>query len=54
MGFPDGSVTKKLHAKQKMWVPSLGWEHPLEKELTTHSSMFPWKIPWIEEPGDTT
>ena len=21
------------------------------KEMTTHSSIFVWKIPWIEEPG---
>ena len=24
---------------QKMWVPSLSWEDPLEKEMVTHSSM---------------
>ena len=22
-----------------MWVPSLGWEDPLEKEMATHSSI---------------
>ena len=33
------------------WVQSLGWEDPLEKEMTTHSSTFAWKIPWTEEPG---
>ena len=30
---------------------SLGWEDPLEKEMTTHSSTLAWKIPWMEEPG---
>ena len=34
-----------------MWVRSLGWEDPLEKEMATHSSILPWKIPWTEEPG---
>ena len=30
---------------------SLGQEDPLEKEVTTHSSILTWKIPWTEEPG---
>ena len=30
---------------------SLSWEEPLEKEMTTHSGMLAWKIPWTEEPG---
>ena len=33
-----------------MWVPSLGQEDPLEQEMTTHSSILVWKIPWTEEP----
>ena len=36
---------------QEMWVQSLGQEDPLEKEITTHSSILAWKIPWTEEPG---
>ena len=32
-------------------VPSLDWEDPLEKEMTTHSSIVAWRIPWTEEPG---
>ena len=28
-----------------------GWEDPLEKEMTTHSSILAWRIPWMEEPG---
>ena len=36
---------------QETWVRSLGWEDPLEKEMTTHSSTLAWKIPWTEEPG---
>ena len=31
---------------QEMGVRSLGWEDPLEKEMTTHSSTLAWKIPW--------
>ena len=27
------------------------WEDPLEKEMTTHSSILAWRIPWKEEPG---
>ena len=23
----------------------------MEKEMTTHSSVFAWRIPWTEEPG---
>ena len=34
-----------------MWVRSLGWEDPLEKEIATCSSIVAWKIPWTEKPG---
>ena len=36
---------------QEMWVSSLDQEDPLEKEMTTHSSILAWRIPWTEEPG---
>ena len=26
-------------------------EDPLEKRMTTHSSILSWRIPWTEEPG---
>ena len=32
-------------------VQSLGWEDPLEEEVSAHSSILAWKIPWTEEPG---
>ena len=32
-------------------VQSLGQEDPLEKEMTTHSSILAWEIPWTEKPG---
>ena len=36
---------------KEIWVPSLGWEDPLEKGMATHSSILAWRIPWTEEPG---
>ena len=36
---------------QVMQVQSLGQEDPLEEEMTTHSSILAWKIPWTEKPG---
>ena len=33
------------------WVLSLGGEDPLEEEMTTHSSIAAWRIPWTEKPG---
>ena len=44
-------MVKRLSAMQETLVQSLGWEDPLEKEMTAHSSTFAWKIPWKEEPG---
>ena len=34
-----------------MRVQFLGWEDPLEKEMTTHSSILAWEISWTEEHG---
>ena len=34
-----------LPAMQEMWVRSLGWEDPLEKEMATHSSISGLKNP---------
>ena len=36
---------------QETWVQSLGLVDPLEKEMSTHSRIFAWRIPWTEEPG---
>ena len=36
---------------QEMWVWSLGGEDLLEEDMSTHSSIHAWKIPWREEPG---
>ena len=43
-------TVKNLPAMQKIWVPSLGQEGPLEKGMATHSSILAWKISWTEEP----
>ena len=45
-------MVKNLPAVQETQVPSLGWEHPLEKEMAIHSSILTWKILWTEEPGE--
>ena len=34
---------------QEIWVRSLGWEDPLEKEMATYSSILAWKIPWTDK-----
>ena len=44
-------MVKNLLAMQETWVPSLGQEDPLEKGMTTQSSILAWRIPWSEEPG---
>ena len=44
-------TVKRLPSVQETWVPSLGGEDPLEKEMATHSSTLAWRIPWTEEPG---
>ena len=51
MAFPGGSVAKNPPVMQETQVWSLGLEDPLEKEMATHFSIFPWEIPRIEEPG---
>ena len=42
---------KNLPAIQEMWVQSLGWKDPLEKEMATYSSILAWDILWTEELG---
>ena len=43
-------MTKNLPAVDETWVQSLGREDPLEKGMTTLSSILAWRIPWTEEP----
>ena len=39
-------LVKNLPAMWETWVPSLGWEDPLEKGTATHSSFLAWRISW--------
>ena len=45
-------VVKNLPTMQKTLFRSLGQEDPLKKDMTTHSSILAWEIPWTEEPGE--
>ena len=38
-----------MQEMQEVWVLSLGWEDPLEKEMATYSRILAWKISWAEE-----
>ena len=45
-GFPDSSAIKNppaMQETQEMRFWSLGQEDPLKEEITTHSSILPWK-----------
>ena len=44
-------MVKNLPARQETWVPSLGQEDPLKKEMATHCRILAWEIPWTGEPG---
>lgn len=44
-------MVKNLPAMRETWVRSVGQEDPLDKEMTTHSSILARRIPWTEESG---
>ena len=44
-------MVKNLPTMQETKVQTLGQEGPLEKGMTTHSSIRAWRSPWTEEPG---
>ena len=44
-------TVKNPPAMQETWVPSLGWEDPLEKEMATHFTILAWRILWTEKTG---
>ena len=44
-------LVKNMPAMQETQVQFLGRKDHLEKEITTHSSILMWRIPWTEEPG---
>ena len=49
--FLVAQTVNRLPTMRETWVPSLGREDPLEKEMATHSSSLAWKIPWMEKRG---
>ena len=49
--LPSGSEVKNPPAMQETLFRSLGGEDPLEEEMSTHSSMLAWEIPWAYESG---
>ena len=45
LGFPYNEadmsqMVKNMPAMQEIWVQSLSWEEPLEKEMATYSNIF--------------
>ena len=43
-------MVKNLPGRQETWVPSWGWEDPLEKRKATHCSFLVWRIPYTGDP----
>ena len=48
---PAAQAVKNLPAIQETQVQPLGWEDPLEEEMTTHSRILAWRIPQTEKHG---
>ena len=44
--FVVAQLVKNPPAMQEIWVRSLGWEDPLEKRKSAHSSILAWRIQW--------
>ena len=51
LGFPGGLTVKNPPAKAGDMgsIPESG--RALKKEMSTHSSVLAWEIPWTEKPG---
>ena len=43
-----GMIAINFPLRTALAAPHTFW---LEKEMTTHSSILAWRIPWTEEPG---
>ena len=50
-GFPAGSVGNESAPNEGDAGSTHGQEDPLGEEMTTHSSLPAWRIPWTEDPG---
>ena len=44
-------TVQNMSAMQETQVQPLGQEDPLERKMTTYSSILAWRIFWAEEPG---
>ena len=44
-GSPEARSVESPPAMRETWVPSLGWEDPLEEGMATHSRILAWRIP---------
>ena len=49
--FPCSSVGKEFACNAGDLGSIPGLEHPLEKEMATHSSILAWRISWTKEPN---
>ena len=51
-------AVESMPVMRETQLQSLGREDPLEKKISTHSSILAWKVAWMEAPGglgsDTT
>ena len=45
-------MVKNLPVIRETWIQSLGWKDLLENGISTHSSIFVWRILRTEEPGE--
>ena len=51
LAFLVAKIVKNLPTMQETQVRALGQEDPLKKEMVTHISILPWRIPRTEECG---
>ena len=49
--FTVAQMVKNRSPVQETQVRSLSGEDPLEEEMSTHSSILAWEVPWTEEAG---
>ena len=48
----DSDLHPAAWSSRQLWVLNVYIYIPaLEKHMATHSSLFAWKIPWMEKPG---
>ena len=54
LGFPGGAEVKASACNVGDLGSIPGQEDPLEKAMSTHSSILAWGIPWMEEFGHSS